>query len=302
MAFAACVCHCAFVGHFYRRIDATAAARRDHTGAPLCPFCCFNDYSAEWSHGSHSALQVHFQFKSQLVPADNTFPKAIQNLIAVLPVTELSLAFVHGRWVCSQCCCCCMCHSPKQNKAPVLSQFSEKWGTPPAPVASPGATLRARFSTAAGQAEPLRSAWGNLTHTLSGLFCSSLNFMVYLCSHMLYQTSDYEPFTHGSQRLCLLCHSMCSGATHGSRNAMHLCYYIFGSLCFHLMNSCSFVNPGVLHCNGWLALDWLLCRQMPLRWLYLFMPSTLWRQMRAANGSLAACLARQCALRTSPHG
>ncbi|KAL3156874.1 hypothetical protein ABBQ38_001141 [Trebouxia sp. C0009 RCD-2024] len=40
-----------------------------------------------------------------------------------------------------------------------------------------GATLRARFSPAAEQAKPLMSAWGNLTHTLSGLFCSSLNTM-----------------------------------------------------------------------------------------------------------------------------
>ena len=44
-------------------------------------------------------------------------------------------------------------------------------------VTPPGATLRARFSSV-DQAEPLMHAWGNLTHTLSGLFCSSLNFMV----------------------------------------------------------------------------------------------------------------------------
>ena len=60
----------------------------------------------------------------------------------------------------------------------VLTQFSERWGHPPVLVTPPGATLRARFALPADQGEPLRHAWGNLTHTLSGLFCSSLNFMV----------------------------------------------------------------------------------------------------------------------------
>lgn len=70
----------------------------------------------------------------------------------------------------------------RQHKTPilwdVLLQFSERWGPPPMSVASPGATLRARFSPVHKQAMPLMSAWGNLTHTLSGLFCSSLNMMV----------------------------------------------------------------------------------------------------------------------------
>ena len=44
-------------------------------------------------------MQVHFHFTSQLVTSDNTFPRAMQNLISNLPVRELDLAFVHGRWV-----------------------------------------------------------------------------------------------------------------------------------------------------------------------------------------------------------
>ena len=80
-----------------------------------------------------------------------------------------------------------LCDMPIQNKADgsaLTLQFSDRWGPPPIPAASPGATLRARFAPVAGQAEPLRSAWGNLTHTLSGLFCSSLNFMVHFHSRM----------------------------------------------------------------------------------------------------------------------
>ena len=46
-------------------------------------------------------MQVHFQFRSQLVLADTVFPKAIQKLLVNLPVQQLELAFVHGRWVCT---------------------------------------------------------------------------------------------------------------------------------------------------------------------------------------------------------
>ena len=50
-------------------------------------------------------MQVHFHFQSQLVASDNTFPRAMQNLISNLPVRELDLAFVHGRWVRSTSAC-----------------------------------------------------------------------------------------------------------------------------------------------------------------------------------------------------
>ena len=67
-------------------------------------------------------------------------------------------------------------------------------------VTPPGATLRARFSSSPDQAEPLKHAWGNLTHTLSGLFCSSLNFMVGL--PRLYQDAlSRSPTTHQNRNL-----------------------------------------------------------------------------------------------------
>ena len=51
-------------------------------------------------------LQVHFRFESQLVASDNVFPKAMQTLIRDLPIKELELAFVHGRWVRRECLVC----------------------------------------------------------------------------------------------------------------------------------------------------------------------------------------------------
>jgi hypothetical protein len=47
-------------------------------------------------------MQVHFHFQSQLATNDHVFPKAIRHLIANLPVQELDLAFVRGRWVCQR--------------------------------------------------------------------------------------------------------------------------------------------------------------------------------------------------------
>ena len=98
----ACVCYCAYVGQVYRRAYGTAAARWNHTGALSCLCCYYGEYIVECLH-KFCLLQVHFHFKSQLVPTDDIFPRAIKNLIASLPVTELDLAFVHGRWVCLQC-------------------------------------------------------------------------------------------------------------------------------------------------------------------------------------------------------
>ncbi len=47
-------------------------------------------------------MQVHFHFQSELATNDLIFPKAIRHLIVNLPVQELDLAFVRGRWVCQR--------------------------------------------------------------------------------------------------------------------------------------------------------------------------------------------------------
>ncbi|KAL0032283.1 hypothetical protein WJX79_002357 [Trebouxia sp. C0005] len=102
---------------------------------------------------SDGTTLVHFDFQSQLAPHDHVFPKAIRHLIANLPVQELDLAFVRGRW------------------------FADRWGPPQLPITPPGATLRSRFLPHIQDMQEMQYAWGNLTHTLSGLFCSSLNFL-----------------------------------------------------------------------------------------------------------------------------
>lgn len=55
--------------------------------------------------------------------------------------------------------------------------FPEKWGHPQLPVHPPGATLQSRFLPRLQDMQELLYAWGNLTHILSGMFCSSLNFL-----------------------------------------------------------------------------------------------------------------------------
>lgn len=90
-----------FAGCFHGRGDGTAAPRWNHTGAPFITnpgLLVFLQFTCS-ATPPFCVLQVQFHFTSQLVLTDTTFPRAIQNLIASLPVTELELAFVHGRWV-----------------------------------------------------------------------------------------------------------------------------------------------------------------------------------------------------------
>lgn len=125
-------------------------------------------------------MQVHFDFQSQLAPHDHVFPKAIRHLIANLPVQELDLAFVRGRWVCERAVLQLQLysHGLQHSRHSVLLQFADRWGPPQLPITPPGATLRSRFLPHIQDMQEMQYAWGNLTHTLSGLFCSSLNFLV----------------------------------------------------------------------------------------------------------------------------
>ncbi|KNA21177.1 hypothetical protein SOVF_045650 [Spinacia oleracea] len=82
------------------------------------------------------------------------FPKAIYQLVHKFHVKEMELSFTQGRW------------------------NYERWGGFD-PISSsnakpPGVELWAVFDAPPSQVDAL---WKNLTHTLSGLFCSSINFL-----------------------------------------------------------------------------------------------------------------------------
>ncbi|XP_020575014.1 GPI transamidase component PIG-T isoform X2 [Phalaenopsis equestris] len=102
----------------------------------------------------------HFHFQSSAPPSaangrhHHLFPKAIAQLARKFEIRELELSFTQGRW------------------------NYEKWGGFD-PISTtnakpPGVELWANFDL------PLNTidhTWKNLTHVLSGLFCSSINFL-----------------------------------------------------------------------------------------------------------------------------
>ncbi|KAI3772867.1 hypothetical protein L6452_04061 [Arctium lappa] len=102
----------------------------------------------------------HFHFESK-VPRTNSyghhhrlFPKAIYQLVHKYRIREMELSFTQGRW------------------------NYESWGGFD-PIASsnakpPGVELWAVFDVPQDQVD---ASWKNLTHTLSGLFCASINFL-----------------------------------------------------------------------------------------------------------------------------
>ncbi|CAN1318396.1 GPI transamidase component PIG-T [Linum perenne] len=101
---------------------------------------------------------AHFHFQSK-APESNgrhhhIFPKAISQLVQKFRVKEMELSFTQGRW------------------------NYERWGGFD-PISSsnakpPGVELWAVFDVSQDQVD---SYWKNLTHTLSGLFCASINFL-----------------------------------------------------------------------------------------------------------------------------
>ncbi|KAJ6809996.1 GPI transamidase component PIG-T [Iris pallida] len=105
-------------------------------------------------------LLAHFHFQSTAPPsADNSrhhhlFPKAIAQLVQKFHIQELELSFTQGHW------------------------NYESWGGSD-PMSStnakpPGVELWALFDLPTNEVDV---TWGNLTHSLSGLFCSSVNFL-----------------------------------------------------------------------------------------------------------------------------
>ncbi|KAJ4955716.1 hypothetical protein NE237_012499 [Protea cynaroides] len=102
----------------------------------------------------------HFHFESRAPPSTchgrhhRLFPKAIAQLVQKFRVREMELSFTQGRW------------------------NYERWGgfdpVSSANAKPPGVELWAVFDVPSDQVD---STWKNLTHTLSGLFCASINFL-----------------------------------------------------------------------------------------------------------------------------
>ncbi|GAV70711.1 Gpi16 domain-containing protein/PUB domain-containing protein, partial [Cephalotus follicularis] len=105
-------------------------------------------------------LLTHFHFQSKAPPSisngrhHHLFPKAIAQLSQKFHLKEMELSFTQGRW------------------------NYERWGGSD-PISSsnakpPGVELWAIFDVPQSQVD---AYWKNLTHTLSGLFCASINFL-----------------------------------------------------------------------------------------------------------------------------
>ncbi|KAI8523245.1 hypothetical protein RHMOL_Rhmol13G0058600 [Rhododendron molle] len=103
---------------------------------------------------------AHFHFQSRVPPTEThgphhrLFPKAIYQLVHKFHIREMELSFTQGRW------------------------NYERWGGND-PISSnnakpPGVELWAVFDVPQDQVD---ASWKNLTHTLSGLFCASINFL-----------------------------------------------------------------------------------------------------------------------------
>ncbi|VAH93120.1 unnamed protein product [Triticum turgidum subsp. durum] len=103
---------------------------------------------------------AHFHFRSSAPPASaagrhhHLFPKAISQLVQKFHISELELSFTQGRW------------------------NYEQWGGYD-PMSTnnakpPGVELWAIFDLPLAEID---ATWKNLTHTLSGLFCASINFL-----------------------------------------------------------------------------------------------------------------------------
>lgn len=102
----------------------------------------------------------HFHFESRAPPSNthgrhhHLFPKAISQLVKKFRIKEMELSFTQGRW------------------------RYEQWGGFD-PISSnnakpPGVELWAVFDVPQSLVD---AYWKNLSHTLSGLFCASINFL-----------------------------------------------------------------------------------------------------------------------------
>ncbi|KAG8090763.1 hypothetical protein GUJ93_ZPchr0011g28094 [Zizania palustris] len=103
---------------------------------------------------------AHFHFRSSAPPSaapsrhHHHFPKAIAQLVHQFHIKELELSFTQGRW--------------NYEQWGGYDPMSTNYAKPP------GVELWATFDLPLGEID---ATWKNLTHTLSGLFCASINFL-----------------------------------------------------------------------------------------------------------------------------
>ncbi|KAH1081546.1 hypothetical protein J1N35_021307 [Gossypium stocksii] len=137
-------------------------------------------------------LLAHFHFQSSAPPSTSNgchhhlFPKVISQLVQKFRVKEMELSFTQGRW------------------------NYERWGGFD-PISSsnakpPGVELWAVFDV---PQHHIDASWKNLTHTLSGLFCASINFLE---STATYSTPEWSfPPASGNVRYGTLpCEAVCT--------------------------------------------------------------------------------------------
>ncbi|EPS61471.1 hypothetical protein M569_13326, partial [Genlisea aurea] len=109
---------------------------------------------------------THFHFQTTAPPTrthgrhHHVFPKSIYQLVHKFKVREMELSFTQGRW------------------------NYERWGgydpISNANAKPPGVELWAEFDVPHSQID---DSWKNLSHTLSGLFCASINFLDHSASY-----------------------------------------------------------------------------------------------------------------------
>uniref|UniRef100_A0A0D3HLT4 GPI transamidase component PIG-T n=1 Tax=Oryza barthii TaxID=65489 RepID=A0A0D3HLT4_9ORYZ len=104
---------------------------------------------------------AHFHFRSSASPSaaaagrhHHVFPKAIAQLVQQFHISELELSFTQGRW--------------NYEQWGGYDPMSTNYAKPP------GVELWAAFDL---PLDEIDATWKNLTHTLSGLFCASINFL-----------------------------------------------------------------------------------------------------------------------------
>ncbi|KAF9669746.1 hypothetical protein SADUNF_Sadunf14G0139500 [Salix dunnii] len=118
-------------------------------------------------------LLAHFHFETRAPPCDSNglhhhhlFPKSISQMVEKFRVKEMELSFTQGRW------------------------NYERWGGSDTMASNnakpPGVELWAVFDVPKEQVD---ASWKNLTHTLSGIFCASINFLE---SSSMYSAPDWS--------------------------------------------------------------------------------------------------------------
>ncbi|KAH7660974.1 GPI transamidase component PIG-T protein [Dioscorea alata] len=105
-------------------------------------------------------ILAHFHFQSTVPPSDSIghhhhlFPKAIAQLVKKFHIRELELSFTQGRW-----------NYESWGGSDPMSNINAK---------PPGVEMWAVFDLPVNDID---ESWKGLTHALSGIFCSSLNFL-----------------------------------------------------------------------------------------------------------------------------